>query len=1069
MPTPHEIEAALAKVRDQASFIQDLLIDTLGWPLAEKAQCVSDVSYDWTADELRAAGLDKHVVESKVCQIQPPARSATPWGVFIVEFKSPDAITTGRGMTGPLRKILRGLVPKARGRPSHLPAWDRENLLFLCTHEYRHFRFAYFKEPPEGTRTPPLAAFGWGADIPARTVCEFNLPPLEWPEPAVSRDEWKARWRSAFDVEKVTREFYKAYRQVFEAAEKRIADQGDLRVPEDLRMFTQTLFNRLMFLRFIERKAWLIYKGHKDYLRALYEAGGVGNKSLYQSRIRPLFFKGLAVQGYDEPDIIGKVPFLNGGLFEEGPLDTKVKDIPDAVLAPIISRDGLFYRFHFTIEESTPLDIEVAVDPEMLGKVFEELVTGRHETGSYYTPRPVVSFMCREALKGHLAERTKAKPDAIAALVDEHEVKGVTVSDARQVLEALDDLKAADPACGSGAYLLGMLHELAAIYRLLYSERLAKDSRSLFELKLRIITRNLYGVDIDPFATSIAMLRLWLSLIVEFDGPTPPPLPNLDFKVETGDSILGPSPRFYQHDTLGLQTSAIELVELKEEYLKAHGSRKDELKMQILKKETDLRFAICEHLRPGVIDWRIQFAEVFLREKKKGFDIVLANPPYVRQELIRGIKHDLKKVYGSLYCGTADLYTYFYIRSIQILRDGGMLAFISSNKWFRADYGRKLREHIAHTCDVLGITDFRDLPVFQTAVAYAMIFVAKKGNAGDSTVLAEPPSLERPYPDVTAVVEKYGRSLPAGALKSPLWTFGVGGRALVVPRIARIGDSLEDFVKSRVYRGITTGYNTAFVIDAGTRAMLIKEDKRSQEIIKPYLAGRDIDRYCIDYSGKWLIFTRRGVDISRYPAIEEYLSQWKATLTPRKGSAKVGRKPGNYRWYEIQDEIAYHKTFEMPKIVSTKVSIRPTFAFDSAMHYTGNTTYFIPVQEDSLYILGLLNSAVFYAYAKEVFVEKQNGWYEVQPKGLEAFRIPAASPEQKQTIERLVEQCIKAGGKNCEALEAEIDELAVRLYDLKAKDLRAVRQLEAEVVRRQPEKIAKSKEFKAYMKEQFGE
>ena len=179
--------------------------------------------------------------------------------------------------------------------------------------------------------------------------------------------------------------------------------------------------------------------------------------------------------------------------------------------------------FNFTIEESTPLDIEVAVDPEMLGKVFEELVTGRNETGSYYTPRSIVSFMCREGLKAFLRGNTSASSESINGLIDEHRIDGLDETNAREILVALDGLRAVDPACGSGAYLLGLLHELVAVYRQLYNPALIRDGRSHYELKLRIISHNLYGVDIDPFATNIAMLRLWLSLAVEADGPVPLP------------------------------------------------------------------------------------------------------------------------------------------------------------------------------------------------------------------------------------------------------------------------------------------------------------------------------------------------------------------------------------------------------------------------------------------------------------------------------------------------------------------------------------------------------------------
>ena len=500
-------------------------------------QEVEDITFEWSAEELRANDLDKHVVDGTIRQIRP--FKGNPWGIFILEFRNPDVFATGRGMTGTLRNVLRGLVPSKKKRSS-LASFRNENLLFICNHDYKHYRFAHFKTPDKSTQTAPLAAFGWGPGDPIRTLCEFNLNALEWPDEQPDAEGWVAAWSQAFDVEKVTKRFYEDYAAVFETVEKLIGKHSNLK-GDDLRMFTQTLFNRLMFLRFMERKDWLTFGGHKNYLRALYAAGGYGKKSFYNGRLCPLFFQGLAVEGKQQTDAYGCVPYLNGGLFEQSELDKRITDLPDEVFTGILADEhggGLFYRYNFTVEESTPLDIEVAVDPEMLGKVFEELVTGRHESGSYYTPRPVVSFMCREALKGYLSDKTEASPEAVAAVVDRQDVAKLKETHAREILAALDDLKAVDPACGSGAYLLGLLQEMIVLYRLLYSEKLVKDARTLYDLKLRIISHSLYGVDIDPFATNIAKLRLWLSLAVEADKPVP--LPNLDFKIETGDSLLAP-------------------------------------------------------------------------------------------------------------------------------------------------------------------------------------------------------------------------------------------------------------------------------------------------------------------------------------------------------------------------------------------------------------------------------------------------------------------------------------------------------------------------------------------------
>ena len=348
---------------------------------------------------------------------------------------------------------------------------------------------------------------------------------------------------------------------------------------EKKRLFVQTLFNRLMFIYFLSRKGWLTFRGDNDYLNALwrdYQAADGEDKNFYIDRLRLLFFAGLnnyrSEDLTSEPEsrrLIGEPPFLNGGLFDKTAEDDRLPLVPDECVSEILTK--LFDRFNFTVMESTPFDIEVAVDPEMLGKVFEELVTGRNETGSYYTPRPVVSFMCREALKGYLEGcDTGLPPEAIAHFVDDRDMSVVTLPAARRISEALDEVTVVDPACGSGAYLLGMMQELVELQTTLYSDRLRATARDLYDLKLHIIQRNLYGVDIDEFAVNIAMLRMWLSLAIEYEGEKPEPLPNLDFKVVQGDSLLGPDPRIgvEVQGLLGRDAERIKQAEeLKAEYM----------------------------------------------------------------------------------------------------------------------------------------------------------------------------------------------------------------------------------------------------------------------------------------------------------------------------------------------------------------------------------------------------------------------------------------------------------------------------------------------------------------------
>jgi adenine-specific DNA-methyltransferase len=192
--------------------------------------------------------------------------------------------------------------------------------------------------------------------------------------------------------------------------------------------------------------------------------------------------------------------------------------------------------------------------------------------------------------------------------------------------------------------------------------------------------------------------------------------------------------------------------------------------------------------------------------------------------------------------------------------------------------------------------------------------------------------------------------------------------------------------------------NDAFVVDGPTRDALTADEKSSAAVLKRYVRGRDIAPWLVDPGNEWLIFTRGNFDIIKHSAIRKHLARFRPQLTP---GVTGGRKPGSYEWFEIQDNIAYWKQFERPKIVSTKVSIRPTFALDRSGSYLANTAYFFPVETGALFLLSLLNSKVSFIYAKRVFVEKQGGWYEVQPLGLEAFPVPNATGKQQAIVEHL--------------------------------------------------------------------
>ncbi len=467
----------------------------------------------------------------------------------------------------------------------------------------------------EGAR-PTLRRMVVERDLPRRTAVQ-QVAGIYWNH----RDRGLIRTAldAAFDVEPVTRDFFAEYKRIFENALGSVGGFGDGE-EESKRTFVQTLFNRLMFVYFLSRKGWLRFGNNADYLNALWQdyGKGLGDANFYDDRLRPLFFSGLNNPNSRDlteglRTVIGDVPFLNGGLFEETELDRLDGiTVPDEAIRQVLT--GLFNRFNFTVMESTPFDIEVAVDPEMLGKVFEELVTGRHDSGAYYTPRPVVSFMCREALKGYLeGQGTGLDADTISRFVDHHDTDGIGVAQARRIAEALAEVTVVEPACGSGAYLLGMMQELIELQARLFN--VTQDAKSLYDLKLEIIQRNLYGVDIDSFAGNIAMLRMWLSLAIDYEGDTPEPLPNLDFKVVWGDSLLGPDPSSGAEvqGGLGYSQDKVQLLgRLKGEFLRASSSaEKDRLRKEIASLNTKIRGSLGVVSDDEVLNWRVEFAEVY--------------------------------------------------------------------------------------------------------------------------------------------------------------------------------------------------------------------------------------------------------------------------------------------------------------------------------------------------------------------------------------------------------------------------------------------------------------------------
>jgi len=350
----------------------------------------------------------------------------------------------------------------------------------------------------------------------------------------------------AFSVEKVTREFYEKYRALFEKLAKNLKKNKSFQIIAskeniDIDNFAKKLLGQIVFLYFLQKKGWLGVpsdklwgQGDRLFLRTLFDKAKCENKNFYNDYLERLFYDTLNNPRRDEVDpsysryFNSKIPFLNGGLFEpDYDWANTIVYLENDIFEDIIDT---FDLYNFTVKEDEPLEKEVAVDPEMLGKVFENLLPEnlRKGQGAYYTPREIVHYMCQESLINYLATETKVDVDKIRNLVVTKQFEGTGES----IDRALQIIKVCDPACGSGAFLVGMLHEIVSARRLLNHEK------NEYHLKKETIQNCIYGVDIDPGAVEIAKLRLWLSLVVDYELKDIEPLPNLDYKIMCGNSLL---------------------------------------------------------------------------------------------------------------------------------------------------------------------------------------------------------------------------------------------------------------------------------------------------------------------------------------------------------------------------------------------------------------------------------------------------------------------------------------------------------------------------------------------------
>ncbi len=696
----------------------------------------------------------------------------------------------------------------------------------------------------------------------------------------------------AFDVEKLTKEFYKGYRSIFEEVQQVIKANNPHPYFEDksrLHQFSQRFLGRIMFLYFLQKKGFL--GGDRNFLKSRYPKPSLAEDTdFYTDLLEPVFFEILNQQRPNHESPWGKIPYLNGGLFDRD-YGVDIKDasgletppqiqLPNSLFDPSAEKGILkfFNSYNFTIAENVQGDEEAAVDPEMLGKVFENLLASeeRGQSGTFYTPRGIVHFMCVESLSRYLADSSGMDVEVIKQLMeadpdlpDAHFKGLLTKEQAKRLKQALESVKICDPSVGSGAFPLGMMQVMLAVRQAIARREgmtIQRGSLTISQWKRDIIANNLYGVDIKPEAIEIAKLRMWLSLVVDIPNiDDVEPLPNLDYKLMCGDSVIStingeqliPDPtkdkQQLELNVTPVQAAIQPLIDLQHQYFEAHAEERKSLRERIIKAEKNVfgeaianrrsfwfrkqqeledkirlmkgKFSKAqERERKEIADkltelgkfatnvergmrslnffqWHLHFNEVF--QQQGGFDIVIGNPPYVRQEQIKELKAALQAEY-ECYTGVSDLFVYFYERGFRLLKSGGHLSYITSNKYFRAGYGEKLRQFLGEKSQVQVLIDFGDAPVFE-AIAYPSIILVSKSKPNNHQARVLNWEAGKSVDEFTSVYKNQSFYLPQKELGADGWRLESPAVLRLLDKLRSAGTPLGEYVNGRFYVTVQGG------------------------------------------------------------------------------------------------------------------------------------------------------------------------------------------------------------------------------------------------------------------------
>ena len=878
--------------------------------------------------------------------------------------------------------------------------------------------------------------------------------------------------------------------------------------------------------------------GPKDFMRQLFNDCKKRGKNFFDDYLEPLFYEGLNQNRGDEAFFLplhSRIPFLNGGLFEElEGYDWKNNDfcIPDELFSNADENgrdaDGIldvFDRYNFTMVEDEPMEREVAVDPEMLGKVFENLldVKDRKSKGAFYTPREIVHYMCQESLIRYLSHKTGIADGDIRKFIlygeyfREEDVKKTKpvyqdgkkhhVFDKNKVLEMpetifsyqknvnrlqeLDDLLAnvtvLDPAVGSGAFPLGMLTEIVKARETLtsymgvelnaFQKYTLRSDRKPYRLKRETIKNSIFACDLEASAADITKLRLWLSLVIDDQIRTeeneefgemkkPRELPNLDCNIICGNSLVD---AFHgiklitENSALGNLSAMRQGALLYDDHFATQIHRlismqdrlydeKTRVEKERIKKEiqeiydetilTNLNgsqqamnaYYECKNdvTKPFIL-WQLMFPKVF--RDNGGFDIVIGNPPYIQLQtkIDENTGEKLGDQFAELgfqtFAKTGDIYCLFYEKGYQLLSRGGVLTYITSNKWMRAGYGEKLRSFFAQRTNPVRLIDFGKQKIFASATVDVNILMFTKSENKEQTLAC---TVRESCPsNLSVYIEQNSCHTTFSSDES--WVILSSEENHIRNKINEHGVPLKEW-GVKIYRGILTGFNDAFIISTEKKNELIAADPKSAELIRPILRGKDVKRYSYAFADLWLITTHNGIKsknippihVEDYPAIHKHLDDYYPQLIKR---ADKGDTPYNLR------NCVYMNEFFKQKIIWGNLALSAQFAWAEEGYFiNAPSSMIVPGNK---YLLAVLNSKLADWYIRQLGVTRNGGYFEYKPMFIEQLPVPMIDEDAQVPYIRLVDKILeeKRALNDTQFLESEINRLVYALYHLSEEEI----------------------------------